>query len=111
MTSQPDLLSWGEAQRKADLGMARAAEHADRVEPDWSERAFAELHLYCQPGAEFTAEEARAAMHANGLPYPPDGRAWGGVFKRAASRGLIVKIGYAPRRCGNMTPTIVWATP
>ena len=110
MTKQPDLLSWADAQRKADEGMTRAVEHADRVEPAWSERALDALWAYHLNHDEFTAEDAREKMHAAGLPYPPDGRAWGAVFKRAASLGWISRIGYAPRRCGNMTPTIIWAT-
>jgi hypothetical protein len=108
--TQGDLLSWREAQRKGDVGMTRAVEHADRVEPAWSERALGALQAYCLSHSEFTAEEAREALHAGGLSLPPDGRAWGAVFKRAASLGWIEKAGYAPRRCGNMTPTIVWVT-
>lgn len=108
--TQPDLLSWGEAQRKANEGMARAVEHADRVKPSWSERALAALQVYCLKHEEFTAEEARAAMHKGGLPKPTDGRAWGWVFRKASNLGWIHRVGYAPRRCGNMTPTIRWAS-
>lgn len=90
--------------------MTRAVDHADRVELGWSERALGALQLYCLKHEEFTAEDARAALHEGGLSYPPDGRAWGAVFKKAASLGWICKVGYAPRRCGNMTPTIIWST-
>ena len=104
------LFDWAVAQRKGDLGMTRAVERADRVEPDWSARAYEALVAYALQCHEFTAEEARVSIHNFGLPLPPDGRAWGAVFKRAAAESLIIKIGYAPRHCGNMTPTIVWAT-
>jgi len=110
MGQQSDLLSWIDARRKADAGMNQALDHADRVTSDWSGQAFEALLAYCEAHDQFTAEEARAGMHALGLCLPPDGRAWGGVFKRAAKRGRIRKAGYAPRRCGNMTPTIIWET-
>lgn len=101
--------SASEAQKRADVGMTRAVEHADRVEPAWSERALAALQRYCAANpAEFTAEVARVAMHADGLSHPPDGRAWGAVFKVAARRGWIEQVGYAPRRSGNMTPAPLW---
>lgn len=99
------------ARAKALDGMTRAVEHADAVTPDWSSAALDALRAYVAAyGAPFTAEMARTFCHAHyGLPTPPDGRAWGAVFKRAAARKIIRSTGtYAPRACGNMTPTIVW---
>lgn len=108
--TQQLTLDYGAAQRAAELGMRRAIDHADRIEPGWSEQALIALLHFAARTDQFTAEEARRHVHADGLSLPPDGRAWGAVFKRAAARRHIRKIGYAPRVCGNMTPTIVWQT-
>lgn len=106
--NQLDLLSFREAESRAQLGMQRAVDRADKESAGWSERAFNALLAYIANNESFTAEEARAAIHNSGLALPPDGRAWGAVFKKAASLGWIERDGFAPRRCGNMTPTIVW---
>lgn len=105
------LLDAIEAAKRGQRGMTRAVDHADRIDPGWSELAFDALQNYASATSEFTAEEARQGIHDAGLALPTDGRAWGAVFKRAAARGLIRKGGYAPRRCGNMTPTIIWRAP
>lgn len=109
MKAQGDLLTWAEAIRKGETGMQQAADHAERVDPGWSDVAFAALAAFAPTVDDFTAEEARHAAHGQGVPLPPDGRAWGAVFKRAAKMKIIHKNGIAPRRCGNMTPTIVWS--
>ena len=74
----------------------------------WSTLAYLALLEFAAANARFTAEDARLGAHKAGLPLPPDARAWGGVFKRAVRKGLITPDGYGPRRCGHMTPTIVW---
>lgn len=106
--TQPDLLTWRDARRKADDGMSRSVAHADRVEPAWSERAILWVIIYARYHAEFMAEDARAHAHAGGLPNPPDRRAWGAVFKSAARAGHIVKIGYAPAKSSNLSPKVLW---
>ena len=54
----------------------------------------------------FLAEEVR--NFATGLDLPPDGRAWGVVFRSAAREGLIVKAGYAPAKSSNLSPKVLW---
>jgi hypothetical protein len=106
--TQPDLLSWREAEVRRDIGMERAVEHADRKEPDWSAQAMAALLDFVMVYADmpFLAEEVRA--HADWIPPPPDGRAWGAVFQRAAREGHIVRLGYAPAKSSNLSPKVLW---
>ncbi|MBA3599494.1 MAG: hypothetical protein H0W40_19310 [Methylibium sp.] len=76
---------------RRDAGMALAVEHADQVEPAWSDRAFAILGEYvADTSADFTIEDVRVVAEAMGLPRPPDCRAWGAIARRGHRAGLIV---------------------
>lgn len=79
------------AVRMGAIGQARAIEHAERAEPGFAERAFDFLVSWVSwrsIGEAFSAETVVDAAREHGI-VPPDGRAWGGVFVRAASRGAI----------------------
>lgn len=79
-----------------DDGIRRAVEHADALEPSWSERAYT---FFCGwllgRNEPFQTCEARWASEGI-VPPPPDARAWGHVARRAALAGKIVAIGTAP---------------
>lgn len=108
--TQPDLLSWREAESKAADGISRSVDHADRKEPNWSDRALEILASYarCCPG-QFMAEDVRDNSDRAGLPKPPDPRAWGAVFQRARKSGLIEMVGYAPAKSSNCSPKTLWS--
>lgn len=90
----------------AEAGMARAAEHADRVSDGWQDRAYEFLKLYALRNRSFTAEEVRAA--AVGLvPDPPDGRAWGAVMRRASRACLISREGFESAKDARVHRNIV----
>lgn len=82
-----------------DEGITRAVDHADAVHEQWSDRAFAMLIDYIDliggSGNEFTSEMVRFYADSQGLPRPPDQRAWGAVMVRAARSGVCKKIGWA----------------
>jgi hypothetical protein len=101
---QGDLFS----SHRRDLGMARAAEHADRVEPGWTETALDLLRafLVAHP-APFLAEEFRAWASGQ-LADPPDARAFGPVITAAKNRGLITCVGTAPANSSNRSPKCRW---
>lgn len=88
----PDLFSGAAL---AESGAAAAAAHAEAVVPGWFARACAALDQFIRhnAGREFTASEVAAAAEADGLPTPPDRRAWGRVFSLAARDGVIVRHG------------------
>lgn len=91
-----------------DAGIARAVGHADRVNGNWSERAFGALRRLATTNEFFTAEVIRRL--AVEIEPPPDARAWGGVFQRAARAGLVVHHGWGTmlaRDC-HCSPTRVW---
>jgi hypothetical protein len=103
-----DLFNW--AERRRDIGMERAVEHADAVQDSWSVDATAALLAYAHRiGRSFLVEEVREA--ATWLPSPPDGRAWGAVTRRAALAGSIVRVGYAPAASSNCSPKCLWSVP
>lgn len=87
-----------------------AADHADKVIEGWTEDAFQLLIRFMRKGAIFKAEDVRNFAVTASFPEPPDRRAWGSVFQRAAREKLIVRIGYA--QCQNKgshnRPTTLW---
>lgn len=94
-----------------DTGMARSTAHADDCHADWSSMAYFALRNFIRHHkANFTAEEARGWAHTKGLPMPPDGRAWGSVFLRAAREKLIRKASYrqATGKACHMHPVTLW---
>lgn len=91
-------------------GMTRAADHADRETPTWSDRAIAYVREFAgmEDGRAFLIEQAREYAEYHGLPLPPDGRAWGAVATRAARLGIIVRDGYGSARSSNNSPKCMW---
>lgn len=76
-----------------DDGIARAAEHADAVEPRWTDRAFDLLRAHAEQHTFFTIEQLRKAV-AGQLPEPPTTRAWGAVVTRAMRAGIVKSEGW-----------------
>lgn len=98
------------AQQLAEEGMSRAVDHADEIEPGWSQRAYGMLESYALNHFEFMTEEVRVWAHGEGLPTPPDGRAWGAVTLRAVKAGVIAWERYQKTRSppAHATPRAVW---
>lgn len=112
---QIDWLSAPETRRQSraarDAGMLASVNHADRVERSWSTNAYALLKEYCKTHPTFMGEDVRHWAHGDRmLPTPPDSRAWGSLFNRAAREGIIVRVGYAPQRDpkAHRAPKSVW---
>ena len=96
---------------RAEQGMEAAAGHADRLEANWRHQALGSLTIFANLiGRPFLIEEARAFAENNGLPPPPDGRAWGAVTQ-AAARGAVPrirKVGAAPAASSNCSLKVQW---
>lgn len=97
-----------QGQTLAQSGAKQAADHADAVHGDWSERAYQLLKRY--PGRKFMAEEVAKWAYGQGLPKPPTGRAWGAVINRAKKEKIIRHIGYdrVSNEKAHSTPASVW---
>lgn len=95
-----DFTSAPSAKRRLgrDLGHAAAeaaARHADRVSPEWSDRALDMLRRYCEQHAEVMSEDVRQFAEGKGLAKPPEQRAWGNVMRRGKAAGFIEHAGWA----------------
>lgn len=97
----------------AQAGIEAAEAHADAVTPNWAEKASGSLASYLNTlsaGDTFTSVEVRVYAAESGLPDPPDNRAWGGAFQRAARDHLITRLGYVsspdPKQHG--APQTLW---
>lgn len=88
------------ARAARDAGIQQAVDHADRVEPKWSERAYSHLLNYALRNHLFTSEQVRASA-IGVLPRPPDQRAWGGVIARAVRARFLERDGYETARDPN----------
>ncbi len=100
-----------EACARRDDGIGRATLHAERTSPEWNAKADDALRVYLDEinGRNFLAEEFVAwARVCPGLPMPPDGRAWGGVIRRAACGHRIEKAGAAPANTSNRSLKPLW---
>lgn len=83
-----------------DAGMSAAIQHADAVSEGWSDRAYSVLvdFVGANPSRAFMAEDVRASAEKEGLPLPPDNRAWGGVVARDARAKVIRRMGYGAQK-------------
>ena len=93
------------ARRLRDDGIKRAADHADEIVDSWTAKALEALRGIAPRFLVFTASTVRQRAHMEGLPLPPDPRAWGSVFRGARKLGLIEFLRYVPdpdpsRHCG-----------
>ncbi|MBP8177084.1 MAG: hypothetical protein KAX77_04895 [Xanthomonadales bacterium] len=104
------LQSPAQAERSAKVGMDRAAERADKIEPDWFKRALSIVRTYAltHRAERFPAEKVVEYARALGLPDPPDGRAWGAVMRAARTEGAIAADGYMPTVSSNGSPKVAW---
>lgn len=91
------------------IGMQRAEEHAQAESPGFSELALEMLRHYAETRADpFTSEEVTEWASSAGV-NPPDRRAWGGVFLRAARLGVIRRSTQTyRRRLGHGSLGVMW---
>lgn len=82
-------------------GARRAESHANRVvDTGWSTKARLALEgflVVSGAGATFVTSDAARWCLANGLPDPPDSRAFGNMIRKAAQTGMIRDTGRRPR--------------
>lgn len=85
-----------EASEARQAGMDKAINHADQVNPGWSELAgdyFREWLNGWPAGYRFLIEDFRLSASIRGLPEPPSNRSFGAIPVRAQRDGLIKSVG------------------
>lgn len=101
-----------QSRAKRRRGMERVQRKADEASRDWTQRAAEFLGWYAREiakGQPFLMEAARELAAHNGLPPPPNSKAWGPAGQRAVRLGLIVNTGQtAATRCSNRSPRWLW---
>lgn len=109
--NQPTLFDIPEAERLKEQGIQMAVDHANSVEPGWSEKAYQLLNefLLINTG-EFMAEDVRSYAAVIDFEIPPSSRAWGGVIQRAAKSGIIKQVGFGKTKNvkAHRTPAAIW---
>jgi len=107
MTDLLDLMGAAESGRE---GANRALDHANAVMPLWGDRALSAVRAYANSHDRFLTEDIRAWAHSQGLPRPPDSRAWGGVISRAVKAGWLVGDGFGRTKYGpgHARPMAIW---
>lgn len=95
-----------------DVGIARAAQHAEADSPGWTSLALAYVARYCREAsadALFTTEDIVDAFNAAGLEKPATEKAWGAVIKRAVRAKYLECEDFAGRRRkGHCSPCPRW---
>lgn len=108
MKAEQMELAWQGAQ----AGMMAALDHANRESVDWGTSATQFFTNYTMQFGEtpFMTEDVRDWAEENGLPPPPDRRAWGAIAIAAKRAGLVKSMGYAPQKSANShgAPKTLW---
>ena len=68
-----------------------AADHADKVNDNWSATAYQLFCEYAKTHAVFTTEQVR--LHYETFDKPPSNRAWGGIALKAQSNKVVKSVG------------------
>jgi hypothetical protein len=88
--------------------MSEHSVSVDAAARGWGELADAWIRTYARTNRQFISEECTRAACAGGLALPPDPRAWGSPFRRAARDGIIRRVGYAQSPQRHLSPTVLW---
>lgn len=91
-------------------GARQAADHADRVHPEWSALARQAIRDYAAKHEEFTTEDVITA--SPWVPNPPDKRAWGHIALAVKKEGVVEHAGhtYSKLRHAHCRPVTKWCS-
>lgn len=95
----PDLFNYvppvPSTRQMAEEGMQRAVDHANDVQPGWSDKALELVKLYAKKSHGFLTEEVRTWAHGEcDLDLPPDPRSWGAVMAKAKAARIVEPAGF-----------------
>jgi hypothetical protein len=98
-----------EARQLGLFAAEMSAKHADKVHDDWTLDAYNYFVTFSnENNRPFLTEEVRAYAEEQGLPAPPDGRAWGHIAKSCDRNKVIKSIGYSAAKSSNGSPKVLW---
>lgn len=95
-------------------GAQAAADHANRVTPEWEHIAYREaltVLVGYSPGHVFnviTTKLLRYACENRGVPKPPDARAWGNITRRLVREGKLVDTGTRVKLGSHGREIVAW---
>jgi hypothetical protein len=105
----PPRLSRRDAADRRDDGMRRARKHAEKITQSWRLIAMVGLEKFLRERSDpFLAEQFVDWSRKNGVPQPPDGRAWGAVLSSARRLEIIEKVGVGLATTSNLSPKPLW---
>lgn len=88
-STQDAMIPAPSGEQLRDDGMQRAVIHADEIDDSWSAKALRYVMDYAKSHPMITCEAVRAIAERDGLPVPPDRRAWGSVMTMAQKQKAI----------------------
>lgn len=94
-----------EANERGEVGAARAADKADRIDETWINSATDGLIQFYRENRQGAYKIEEARQFCPPLPDGADARAWGYITRRAINMGMIEKTGeYEPAASSNGSP-------
>jgi hypothetical protein len=97
------------ARARGAIGIERVTRKAHKLDPDWCSSAIDWLRRYLlSVDGEFLTEEFSDWAVKRGCHAPHDGRAWGGIMRKAVILQIVVRVGYRPSPKSNMSPKCLW---
>lgn len=105
-----DICARNLAKAKQLAGIEKTIQTAEQKQEGFIDLAVSFVAEFCKAhqGECFMAEDIRDAYAKAGRLTPPDDRMFGAVMQRAAAKGYIRKIGYAPSVSSNGSPKTQW---
>lgn len=99
-----------EAQVAAQVGIERAADKAERIEPHWVTEAAEDVKAYFESHPEVHCTIELVRRFCRPQPDGADARAWGAVTQRALRLNYIERVPgqYAPANSSNGSPKPVY---
>lgn len=101
---------WNKTQGAINQASSTAAKHI----PGWNDDAYDMLVTYCTVADHaFCADMVREWATKQGLPEPPSRLAWGGIFRKASTAGVIERAGirnyhYPNSNCTHTQTNTFW---
>ena len=101
------------SEQAAQDGITKALHHAESVSGNWGDETYRLfVHEFLPKHKRFLAEDFRAWLAANKPHYafPPSGRAFGGIMRKAKADYYIICIGFGKVTNVNAhgTPASIW---